>query len=125
MMPWCASSGDGIALDVRRGGALARIVDGLQSCDGRRREDREEDDACVRRRGGVVHEIGVVDPQLVVDELVPEVRRDPLELRELRVDQVSLQGGDEEEVDASERSRDDHRKGEREARADAPERVHR
>jgi hypothetical protein len=113
----------GVVLDIGRRAARARVGERLQR-GGVLHEGPEDDDArvCVIRR--VPEEIRIVDPELASNELPPNVRRHVLELRELRVHEVPLERGNDEEVDHAERPGDQHGERKGELRADAPQRVH-
>ncbi len=92
-----------------------------------------------RRQGGLataerieVHDPGIGCAGLLVDEVLvggrgylpPDRARGGRELRQPSVDEAPLERGDERDPYDGERAGNDDRKGQGEARPDAPERIH-
>ena len=83
----------------------------------------------------VEDQASVDEPRLIIQVNLPgrpvlgQTADDParllVQLRDLRVDEPALERGDDDEVDNAEGAENDEEKGQRKARADAPQRVHR
>jgi hypothetical protein len=114
--------GQGAVCDLVLGDVLGVAAAGVGLDRQRRRRSREHlerDHARVRRDGELLHGLG--PPEGILRKTLGQAHGHISELRSSRIDEATLERGDDDEVGGAERARDDSHEDERDAGPDSPE----